>query len=1263
MSVASAATLPSVDLAAGPVVEWTLAGGEVLSATSAQNVFGATGVTLDLRATATGRGLRYDVRLRNHTSKDYRHGALRVRLPRAGTDAAANVEGQTVALPAELKQRWVQPMGATGAKYGFAYEIFSGSQLVRREGPSSDPAKWGGRASGIVRVDAKAYAIPEFWERQPRSIRVTQGEIVLTLFEGANGHDSTTTVLRAGEDAWDRFAIIDAGTLSNAEVAAEAEGLPSLGAAERKNLMLRFGVVAEGLRGADSQSEAWLRKYDQWQGTPWDPRYADANAARGGPINDNTGKTTLFTLFANGGTYPANSPGIYTWRDYGDIPWGDGMSALHYDWLRAAFKHYLRTGNVDALRWGMAAMRQAITVDFQWNDTFVPGDAGFARYEKGDHGLADFPGRPSHTWGEGLFLAAAITQDPWVRDAAVRRAEGTWNYFGGASAATWDGAYGELRWITWPLLLQARAFLETNDGRYWVKAKELMAEILRAEQLSGGKGYIKNYAYASLNVGYPNTVSSLQHGYAVRPLLEFADVAKARGEWTPAHQQFLLRLAQWTTTPMPEGPYVPSSGGAPGKFYGDEWCPPGSQPAGCALNPDGSDSFPLPLLNVSFDDLYAWLSREEPQNWSAPARAAFRDAMTSALHPDGIVGYLTDEFPGSESKVLGKAQLFGERAAAWLANAAPPPPPGLAQISLAADSQSGALGARVRLAVNMPGGVAGTVIRFSDGGAVLGAQSLPSNLMAEFVTAPLRAGRHEFVAAYDGGLGNGDVRSNAVAVQVAQGAVSVSVESSKPRSTYGDAVSLTATVAGNPAFAPEGSVTFRDGAATLGTVSVSGGRATLVTGSLSNGRHTIVASYLGDHEYTPAQSPALLQEVSAASGPQACDGFAPRGTVTKLADFVRNPVYTQQRVALVASVQGHNAGGIVQFYDQDRELGSAQLSSGFATLTVQLRPGEHALMARYLGDGCNMPSDSATGRLRVRAGQAPQDFNGDGKTDLLGYRPSDQASGTWLMDGPRILASVAFPGVDEGFELVAPGDFHGDGTWALLWFRRSDGALGIRFADAWVQLGNVPPEWTLRAIADIDGDGKADLVFFNAVSGAHAIAYISDEAITRIEAGEGGQGFELLGAADFDGGGKAKLLWSRTADGMLAIAPPDGSPVPIGQAPLNGEVRALADIDGDGTADIVWFHADTRTVTAWSIKLGAVSGTIALGSSPAGSRLLGAADLNGDGKADLLWYRTADRRVSVKLTDGQMANIGTLEPGWEVRGVGDFPLPVARTSR
>jgi hypothetical protein len=658
------------------VVEWQLLDGTVLSAKFSDPRLGTTGVALNVRATTMAHGTRFDVRLRNRSTTQYSHTSLRIRIPRIAQNPTAVIEGVRVTVPAEIRQFWQAPFGLEGAKYGFTYEISSRSATLQKVGPSTVEGDWGGRAAGIVRIDGKAYVVPEFWERQPRRISVTTKEIILTLYDGTLGYsslqpefDSTNEPLRAGEDAWDRFAVIDDPTLSDAAIIGEVEGLPHLTLAERLSLMRRFNIAPEGLRGLDADSEAWLRKYDQWQGVSWQDHYADINPARIDPLNGSSGKTTLFTLFEKGDTFSTNSPGTYSWRDYGDIQWGDGMSSGHYDWLRSAFKHYLRTGNKDALRWGMAAMRHAISVDFQWNDAFVPMDAGFARYEKGNHGLEDFPGRPSHTWAEGLFLAAALTRDPWVKQAAAKRANGTWHYFGGLSPFMWDGAYGEIRWITWPLLIQVRAFKETGAIKYWTKAKEIMSEVLRAEALSGGKGYIKNYAFFTLDVGTPGAVWTLQHGYSVPGLLLFAEVAKARAEWTQAEQDFLVRMARWSITAVPNGPYVPpvppTDTAAFGSFLGDGWCPPESIPAGCGMAPDGSDSVASPIYNVLFADLFAWLAVSDPKTWSAPARRVFRDAMNVANHPDGIVGYLTDQFPGSESKVMGRIQLFGDRAAMW----------------------------------------------------------------------------------------------------------------------------------------------------------------------------------------------------------------------------------------------------------------------------------------------------------------------------------------------------------------------------------------------------------------------------------------------------------------------------------------------------------------------------------------------------------------------------------------------------------------------
>jgi serine protease len=76
----------------------------------------------------------------------------------------------------------------------------------------------------------------------------------------------------------------------------------------------------------------------------------------------------------------------------------------------------------------------------------------------------------------------------------------------------------------------------------------------------------------------------------------------------------------------------------------------------------------------------------------------------------------------------------------------------------------------------------------------------------------------------------------------------------------GQSVTFLATVSGS-AGTPTGSVTFKDGSATLGTVPLSGGAATFSTSTLTVGSHNITAVYGGDANFNPSTSVTLSQIV------------------------------------------------------------------------------------------------------------------------------------------------------------------------------------------------------------------------------------------------------------------------------------------------------------------------------------------------------------------------------------------------------------------
>jgi RHS repeat-associated protein len=177
---------------------------------------------------------------------------------------------------------------------------------------------------------------------------------------------------------------------------------------------------------------------------------------------------------------------------------------------------------------------------------------------------------------------------------------------------------------------------------------------------------------------------------------------------------------------------------------------------------------------------------------------------------------------------------------------------------------------------------------------------------------------------------------------------------SSPVSPYvKQSVTLTATVApsSGTGATPTGTVTFKDGSATIpvatcpGTLNASG-VTTCTTTFTTAATHSLTANYAGDATY--AVSPGALSEVVQAQ----------IVTTTALTSGT-NPSAPNASVTLTANVTGSSPSGNVTFYDSATNLGFAAVAAGVATKTVTLASnGSHMLKAVYAGDIVNATSTS-----------------------------------------------------------------------------------------------------------------------------------------------------------------------------------------------------------------------------------------------------------------------------------------------------------------
>ena len=220
------------------------------------------------------------------------------------------------------------------------------------------------------------------------------------------------------------------------------------------------------------------------------------------------------------------------------------------------------------------------------------------------------------------------------------------------------------------------------------------------------------------------------------------------------------------------------------------------------------------------------------------------------------------------------------------------------------------------------------------------------------------------------------------------------------------------------------------------------------------------------------------------------------------------------------------------------------------------------------------------------------DLDGDGTADMV-WRHADGSNYAWFMDGPTVHSHGYLPGAASSWSVLAVNDFTGDGRADILW-RNADGAIAVweMFGPAIgraLSMGTLSPAtWTLAATGDFNGDGRADIVWRDTSGNP----YVWVTGVNNGNLGGGttlpladqgalpnpGAEWTIAAAADIDRDGKADIVFRRTTDGANYLWRMNGKAI-ASQAslPAVGTEWAIAlvgDFDGDGMNDILFRRND-----------------------------------------------------------------------------------------
>ena len=295
------------------------------------------------------------------------------------------------------------------------------------------------------------------------------------------------------------------------------------------------------------------------------------------------------------------------------------------------------------------------------------------------------------------------------------------------------------------------------------------------------------------------------------------------------------------------------------------------------------------------------------------------------------------------------------------------------------------------------------------------------------------------------------------------------------------------------------------------------------------------------------------------------------------------------------------------------------------------------------------PQAFAAGTFPIRMALA--DVNGDGKPDLIVVNANGLASKTpstvsvLLGNGNGTFqARQTFSGgIDPG--PVAVADVNGDGKADLVVPNEASRSVNVLLGNGngtfqTEQLFSTDPDPSSLAIVDVNGDGNLDLAVCNAGSNSLDVLLGNGNGTFQAQQSFATGGYTAsVAAGDVNGDGKPDLIVANNRiTGQVSALFGNGNGT--FQAPRtfatgfgSGSV-ALGDVNSDGKLDLAVANGGSSTV---SILLGNGDGTFqaqqtfATGSGPGSVAL---ADFNGDGKPDIAVANNDGNTVSVLLGNG-----------------------------
>lgn len=252
---------------------------------------------------------------------------------------------------------------------------------------------------------------------------------------------------------------------------------------------------------------------------------------------------------------------------------------------------------------------------------------------------------------------------------------------------------------------------------------------------------------------------------------------------------------------------------------------------------------------------------------------------------------------------------------------------------------------------------------------------------------------------------------------------------------------------------------------------------------------------------------------------------------------------------------------------------------------------------------------AASLRLQIIPARSRADYDGDGKTDVSVFRPSD---GNWYLN----KSTEGFTSINWGLatDIPAPGDFDGDGREDNVIFRPSTGTWWLLRSTAGVTAMQFGASGDIPVVGDYDGDGLSDLAVFRPSNSFWYIRYTANGALLFLHFGATG---DMPVQGDYGGDGATDLALFRPSNRSWWIRDSSNFSLKLVVFGSASDKPVPADYDGDNRADIAVYRPSTGQW--WSIP--STTGTVTTVTFGSAGDIPVPGDYDGDEKDDQAVYR------------------------------------------